>query len=72
MANTETHKSYLKHSPAYAAAYARYGRSMPVSVASLFAKEHGFTLADLAEDTGETVERGDQVDTLNLFLTLGY
>lgn len=72
MANNDTHKSYLKNSPSYAAAFARYGGRMPLNVADGFAKEHGFSLEELAKDSGETLERGDKVDTLNLFLTLGY
>lgn len=63
----------MKHSPAYAQAYALHGANMPVGLAIKFAGAHGFTLEELREAGDTPLEKTNGlVKTLELFQALGY
>lgn len=65
------HESYLQHSPYYAAACERFGRTMHVMDAALIASDHGNTMEELKE-AGLTINDDGSFSTLALFQALGY
>lgn len=74
------HKVYMQGSPSYRQAFEAHGGSVPLSVASRWTGEHGFTLADLIDggDLAESDFEHDgtgariRVHTLALWVAMGY
>jgi hypothetical protein len=63
----------MLESPSYAQAYAQWGADMPGVYAVAWAAEHGFTLAQLRDETGAAlVNVNGRYKTLELWDALGY